>query len=200
MIVPPFDPDQRVKLHRSPAFARLIGWGGVQGPEALRPSVAPVTTLGRPHVRCAVMQPTHTWRRRVLIAVVGFALTACTPQQLADFVAWHEQDPAAAEAFANLPEVQALLVEQPSEPEPVRGVWDRVAQCESGQNWSYNGGSGYDGGLQFLPATWRAYGGREFAEYAWQASRVQQITVAERVLADAGWRAWPTCSRKLGLR
>ena len=66
--------------------------------------------------------------------------------------------------------------------------------------WTYNGSSGYDGGLQFLPATWRAYGGRDFAEYAYQASREQQITVANRVLDDVGWGAWPACSRKLGLR
>ena len=79
-------------------------------------------------------------------------------------------------------------------------MWDRLAQCESGGNWSYNGGSGYDGGLQFLPSTWRAYGGQDFADAAWQASREQQIAVAERVLDDVGWGAWPTCSRRLGLR
>jgi hypothetical protein len=33
-----------------------------------------------------------------------------------------------------------------------------------------------------------------------QASRTQQIAVAERVLAAQGWKAWPACSRKLGLR
>lgn len=79
-------------------------------------------------------------------------------------------------------------------------VWDRLAQCESGQNWSYNGSSGYDGGLQFLPSTWRAYGGGEYASYAWQASRAEQIDIAERVRDDVGWGAWPTCSRRLGLR
>ena len=35
--------------------------------------------------------------------------------------------------------------------------------------------------------------------YAYQASREQQITVAERVLASQGWGAWPACSAKLGL-
>ena len=44
------------------------------------------------------------------------------------------------------------------------------------------------------------YDGREFAEFAWQATREQQITVANRVLEDVGWGAWPTCSRRLGLR
>ena len=85
-------------------------------------------------------------------------------------------------------------------PAPANTVWDRLAWCESGGDWDYNGSSGYDGGLQFLPATWRGYGGREFAEYAWQASREEQIIVAKRVLDDVGWQAWPACSRKLGLR
>jgi hypothetical protein len=33
-----------------------------------------------------------------------------------------------------------------------------------------------------------------------KASRSQQIKVAERVLKAQGWKAWPACSRKLGLR
>ena len=77
--------------------------------------------------------------------------------------------------------------------------WDRLAQCESGGNWAINTGNGYHGGLQFSPSTWRGYGGQEFAPYAYQASREQQIVDAERVLAGQGWGAWPSCSRKLGL-
>ncbi|AKK05273.1 transglycosylase-like protein [Corynebacterium mustelae] len=77
--------------------------------------------------------------------------------------------------------------------------WDRLAQCESGGNWAINTGNGYHGGLQFSPSTWRGYGGQEFAPYAYQATREQQIAVAERVLAGQGWGAWPACSRKLGL-
>jgi hypothetical protein len=76
-------------------------------------------------------------------------------------------------------------------------TWDRLAQCESGGNWSINTGNGYSGGLQFAPSTWRAFGG---VGRAHQASREQQIAVAERVLAKQGWGAWPACSRKLGLR
>jgi resuscitation-promoting factor RpfA len=78
-------------------------------------------------------------------------------------------------------------------------TWDRLAQCESGGNWSINTGNGYFGGLQFHPATWRGHGGGEFASSAHQATREQQITVAERVLATQGWGAWPACSRRLGL-
>lgn len=75
-------------------------------------------------------------------------------------------------------------------------VWDALAQCESGGDWSYNGPSGYDGGLQFLPSTWVAAGGLEYAPEAWMASREQQIAVA----SNLSWSAWPACSQKLGLR
>jgi cell wall-associated NlpC family hydrolase len=71
--------------------------------------------------------------------------------------------------------------------------WDKVAQCESGGNWSINTGNGYSGGLQFTPSTWRAYGGTGVAH---QASRSTQIAVAERVLAGQGIGAWPVCGPK----
>jgi resuscitation-promoting factor RpfA len=78
-------------------------------------------------------------------------------------------------------------------------TWDRLAECESGGRWDVNTGNGYFGGLQFSPSTWRAFGGGEFAPSAHQASRAQQIVVAERTLAEQGWGAWPACSRRLGL-
>lgn len=82
----------------------------------------------------------------------------------------------------------------------IEQVWLDLAECESNQRWDYNGSSGYDGGLQFLPSTWRGVGGTDFAEYAWQATPFEQVTVAKRLLEVQGWGAWPTCSRKLGLR
>ncbi len=83
---------------------------------------------------------------------------------------------------------------------PSGSVWDRLAKCESNNRWSYNGGSGFDGGLQFHPKTWTAYKLDGYPTYAWQATREQQIAAAERVLEVQGWGAWPACSRKLGLR
>ncbi len=73
--------------------------------------------------------------------------------------------------------------------------WDRIAQCESGGNWSTNTGNGYYGGLQFNPTTWRAHGGAGRAD---QASREEQIRVAENVLRTQGIGAWPTCGRRAG--
>ena len=75
-------------------------------------------------------------------------------------------------------------------------TWDALAQCESSGNWAINTGNGYTGGLQFSPTTWAAYGGTGSAA---DASREQQIAVAERVQASQGWGAWPSCSAKLGL-
>ncbi len=77
--------------------------------------------------------------------------------------------------------------------------WDRLAQCEAGGNWGINTGNGFQGGLQFSPSTWTGHGGAEFASTANQASREQQIVVAERVLESQGWGAWPSCSSQLGL-
>jgi len=76
-------------------------------------------------------------------------------------------------------------------------AWDKLAQCESGGNWKINTGNGYYGGIQFNASTWRAYGGSGMPH---QASKSQQIAVAERTLAAQGWNAWPSCSRKMGLR
>ncbi|HVD52850.1 MAG TPA: ubiquitin-like domain-containing protein [Propionibacteriaceae bacterium] len=80
---------------------------------------------------------------------------------------------------------------------PSGSVWDKLAQCESGGNWSINTGNGYYGGLQFSLSTWRAYGGSGMPN---KASREQQIAIAKKLQADAGWGAWPACSSKLGLR
>ncbi len=84
---------------------------------------------------------------------------------------------------------------------PVRqDPWDRVAQCESGGNWSANTGNGYYGGLQFSRGTWHSFGGGAFAGSANQATRSEQIAIAGKVLRAQGWRAWPTCSVRAGLR
>ncbi|MFC6093232.1 transglycosylase family protein [Saccharothrix sp. BKS2] len=71
--------------------------------------------------------------------------------------------------------------------------WDAVAACESGGNWSINTGNGYYGGLQFLPSTWTANGGSGMPH---QASRAEQIRVAENVLRTQGIGAWPVCGPK----
>ena len=78
-------------------------------------------------------------------------------------------------------------------------VWDRVAACESGGNWSINTGNGFYGGLQFSDPTWDAFGGERYASYAHRATKAQQITIAQKVLAVQGPGAWPTCGARAGL-
>lgn len=75
-------------------------------------------------------------------------------------------------------------------------TWDQLAECESGGDWGIDTGNGYRGGLQFSQSTWEAYGGSGNPA---DASREQQIAVAENVLDGQGWGAWPACSSQLGL-
>lgn len=74
-------------------------------------------------------------------------------------------------------------------------TWDALAECESGGNWGTDTGNGYSGGLQFNQGTWEANGGTGNPA---DASREQQIQVAENVLDSQGWGAWPTCSAQAG--
>ena len=77
------------------------------------------------------------------------------------------------------------------------GVWDKIAACESGGNWSINTGNGYYGGLQFTLSSWKGVGGQG---YPHQASKAEQIERAKILQSRQGWGAWPACTAKLGLR
>jgi predicted nuclease with TOPRIM domain len=93
--------------------------------------------------------------------------------------------------------VQASIERQAPVEEPAaplvhwRADWDAIAECESGGRWHLD--ADYDGGLQFDSETWLAYGGGKYAPYAWGASRLQQIAVAEKVLTADGPDAWQKC-------
>jgi nucleoid-associated protein YgaU len=99
-------------------------------------------------------------------------------------------------AVAGVAAVTPLLGAAPAQADSVN--WDAIAQCESGGNWAANTGNGYYGGLQFSSGTWLAYGGGEYAPTASQASRSEQIAVAERTLAGQGIGAWPVCGKRAG--
>jgi len=157
-------------------------------------------------------------KRRLLTALAGVAavgsLAACTPNQVQQWVQWHNQDPAAAEAFAAQPGVQAQLqARSSSAPRSTprantttrssggsstgrSGVnWDAVARCESGGQWNHgqvtNRYGTFSGGLMIMNSAWRQYGGTQFAPYAGAASKAEQIIVAERIAAAVGAaRAW----------
>jgi LysM repeat protein len=70
--------------------------------------------------------------------------------------------------------------------------WDRIAQCESGGNWSINTGNGYYGGLQFTQQTWASAGGLAYAPRADLATRDQQIAVASKLSLGN----WPVCGSR----
>ena len=118
---------------------------------------------------------------------------------------------AAAEDDTREAPMPADSTESPEPAEPARSVWDRLADCESGEwtgdggfvqgsaSWSATAGT-FEGGLQFHPGTWDGFKDPGMPAAAYDATRAQQIAVAERVLDAQGWRAWPVCSRKLGLR
>lgn len=116
------------------------------------------------------------------VAVVPQSVAYAQPAPTQQYVAQVSEQPAAAPVATN------------------GSVWDTIAQCESGGNWNINTGNGYSGGLQFAPGTWSGHGGGEYASSAANATREQQIAVAERVQQSQGWGAWPACSSKAGLR
>lgn len=77
------------------------------------------------------------------------------------------------------------------------GVWDKIARCESGGNWSISTGNGFYGGLQFTASSWHAVGGRGLPNHA---SKSEQIARAKILQSRQGWGAWPACTAKLGIR
>ena len=74
--------------------------------------------------------------------------------------------------------------------------WDRLAECEANGDWSINTGNGFYGGLQFTESSWQAAGGTGMPH---EASKAEQIRVAENLHSMQGWGAWPSCSAQLGL-
>src|SRR5690606_1941791 len=110
---------------------------------------------------------------------------------------------AVAAAVPSVSHTSAATMPSP-QPQPVKavsaseaGIWDQLAQCESGGNWSINTGNGYYGGLQFTPGSWQAVGGTGLPS---NASRSEQNARASELQKIRGWGAWPACASKLGLR
>ncbi|WP_299563095.1 resuscitation-promoting factor [uncultured Mycolicibacterium sp.] len=77
-------------------------------------------------------------------------------------------------------------------------LWEALAQCEAGGNWSINTGNGYYGGVQFDQNTWERNGGLRYAPRADLATKEEQIAIAEVTRARQGWGAWPVCSGRVG--
>lgn len=174
----------------------MIGPQDAADPESRTPDVAP-----------SVVMVDYGGQALSYVAEVETFARAVQAHQLTELAAEVDRQKADAER-ARLARERAAMARPAPAPAPSArpsvsagsSVWDQIAQCESGGNWAINTGNGYSGGLQFAHSSWTGFGGREFAPMAWQASREQQIVVAERILASQGWGAWPACTRKLGLR
>ncbi|MDO5677781.1 MAG: transglycosylase family protein [Propionibacteriaceae bacterium] len=96
--------------------------------------------------------------------------------------------PAAAPALAGVPVETKPAVSRLDLSREAQ--WNKIARCESGNRWNINTGNGYYGGLQFNLATWRSVRGQDFAAYPHQATREEQITVANRLHAKRGFQPW----------
>ncbi|MBM7172939.1 LysM peptidoglycan-binding domain-containing protein [Streptomyces sp. G44] len=127
---------------------------------------------------------------RSLATAVGVALAAVV------------LPPAAASATPSLSPAPSLspsrsVPSQAYDCSTAKGRWNCLAECESNGRWDANTGNGFYGGLQFWQPTWEEHGGLKYAPRADLATKEEQIKVAEKVLSTQGWKAWPTCSKKV---
>ncbi len=63
---------------------------------------------------------------------------------------------------------------------PDMAAWEKVAICEEGGDWIYDGPV-YSGGLGISRTNWDAYGGQQFAPERAQATPEQQATIGQRI-------------------
>lgn len=130
---------------------------------------------------------------------VGTPRTA--PTQAEDYI-YSTSEPYIPLPIAEVPSVVA----QGSEKTLQNGesLWIVLADCETGDavigppyyaQWDYNGSSGFDGGLQFLPSTWNML--KTGYDFAWQAPAEVQIEAAQRWLELTDWYQWPACYDKM---
>jgi uncharacterized protein YabE (DUF348 family) len=160
-------------------------------------------TVAVPH-RTRTVTDASMYRDEKVVEVAGVAGTARRTVE----VTYVGKQPASRtvlrSTMVEAPVTQVVRVgtqQRPAAPAVSGGsVWDTLAGCESGGNWSINTGNGFYGGLQFTTGTWLAYGGGQYAARADLATREQQIAIATKVRdARGGYGDWPGCSAKLGL-
>lgn len=89
----------------------------------------------------------------------------------------------------------AVIVREPSR----AAIWKRIAQCESGGRLHAVSPSGtYLGLFQLHRGFFITHG---YRGDAWKRlNAAGQLEIAEYVQQRQGWKAWPVCSRKAGIR
>lgn len=80
---------------------------------------------------------------------------------------------------------------------PSDDAFARLRACESGGDYGAKAGKRYFGAYQFSVPTWRSLG---LDGLPHEAPPEVQDDAARRLQARSGWRQWPGCARKLGLR
>ena len=75
--------------------------------------------------------------------------------------------------------------------------FQRLRQCESGDNYATRTGNGFYGAYQFSLRTWQSLG---FSGLPSDADPATQDRAAQQLQARSGWGQWPACSRRLHLR
>lgn len=195
-------------------------------------TVPPEPQTARSVVRVDPSSPPASSRLREMLPRVARSQTAVPAEavevdeapddvETSGFTVWTAERQAEAPRPLQVPEPAP---EPEPEPDPTPAVdpsrgemWDRVARCESGYGgepkWDIDNKPHLDpydearffGGLQFNKMSWDwavEVGGHDVPAWPHEATRAQQIAVAETLLDihPAGWGAWPVCSRKVGLR
>lgn len=98
-------------------------------------------------------------------------------------------------------------VVRPASTGGIPAVWRALVRCEAGRfGWRYGApdvgtdpGYDFEGGPNFTNGTWLAYGGGRYARHAYDATPIEQIRIAERVLLGQGVGAWPECGPRVHL-
>jgi hypothetical protein len=92
--------------------------------------------------------------------------------------------------------VPRVLTHLAGAPAPVSPIFQALRDCESGGNYAADTGNGYYGAYQFAASTWWSIG---YSGLPNDAPPHVQDQAAVRLYDLSGWRAWPTCSVRIGL-
>ena len=79
--------------------------------------------------------------------------------------------------------------------DPSASDWQRLRQCESGDDYTIDTGNGYYGAYQFDLATWQSLGGTGYPN---EASPETQDAMALKLWQERGWSPW-ACASIIGL-
>lgn len=90
------------------------------------------------------------------------------------------------------PAPRALPVIPLARPRAIDEYWDAVAQCEAAGDWHHLGE--FAGGLGIDAMSWQEFGGEEYAQSVADATREQQIAVANRISAAVGFDGFKCAS------